>query len=97
MKAILFALAAGLCWAVGELCTKSVLHGQRIGPVTAIAVRALRNKPVAFAVAPAVAALWGWLLTGTDTETRVSGTGPGVAPDTPMSNAGKVSPKPWFR
>jgi transporter family protein len=126
MKAILFAVAAGLCWGIGELCTKSVLHSQRIGPITAIAVRSTvalpvlwlawyvaarvyqaepraglralaggdlaklilgsgllagaagmiffyaalhlddisRIKPIAFTVAPAVAALLGWLVLG---------------------------------
>jgi uncharacterized membrane protein len=39
MKAILLAAAAGVCWGVGEVFTRSVLHGGRIGPVTAIAVR----------------------------------------------------------
>lgn len=126
MRAILLAVAAGLCWGVGELCTKSVLHGGKIGPLTAIAVRSTialpviwlawmlalqtfgtepkpawraltgaeltklivgsglvagalamicfysalalddvsRIKPIAFTVAPATAALLGWLLLG---------------------------------
>lgn len=46
MKAILLALGAGLCWGVGELFTKSVLHTGRIGPVTAIAVRSTIALPV---------------------------------------------------
>jgi uncharacterized membrane protein len=46
MKAILFAVAAGACWGIGELCTKSVLHSQRIGPITAIAVRSTVALPV---------------------------------------------------
>ena len=36
MKAVLFALAAGLCWGIGEVCTKSVLHSGKVGPLTAI-------------------------------------------------------------
>lgn len=40
MKAILFAVAAGLCWGVGEVCTKQVLHSGKVGPFTALAVRA---------------------------------------------------------
>jgi len=39
MKAILFAVAAGLCWGVGEVFTKSVLQTKQIGPITAITVR----------------------------------------------------------
>lgn len=46
MKAILLAVAAGLCWGVGELCTKSVLHSGRVGPITAIAVRSTVALPV---------------------------------------------------
>jgi drug/metabolite transporter (DMT)-like permease len=46
MRAILLAVAAGLCWGVGELCTKSVLHGGRIGPLSAIAVRSTVALPV---------------------------------------------------
>ncbi|MCC7014905.1 MAG: EamA family transporter [Planctomycetes bacterium] len=46
MKAILLAVTAGLCWGVGELCTKSVLHGGRIGPLTAIAVRSTVALPL---------------------------------------------------
>lgn len=126
MKAVLFAVLAGVCWGVGELCTKMVLHTHRVGPVTAIAVRATvalpllwlaywvlvqrlgleprtwwrsleagdvarlvlgsgllaggvamilfyaalhlddisRIKPIAFTIAPAVAALLGWQLLG---------------------------------
>lgn len=46
MKAIHLAILAGLCWGVGELCTKMVLHTHRIGPVTAIAVRSTVALPV---------------------------------------------------
>lgn len=46
MKAILLAVAAGLCWGVGELFTKSVLHTHKIGPITAIAVRSTVALPV---------------------------------------------------
>lgn len=54
MKAIVFALLAGLCWGVGEVLTKSVLHTRQIGPLTAIAVRTTVALPVlwlAYAVA----------------------------------------------
>ncbi len=50
MKAILFAVAAGLCWGVGEVFTKAVLHTKQIGPVTAIAVRSLVALPVLWLV-----------------------------------------------
>lgn len=46
MKAILLAVAAGLCWGVGELFTKSVLHTHKVGPITAIAVRSTVALPV---------------------------------------------------
>lgn len=46
MQAILLAIAAGLCWGIGELCTKSVLHGHKIGPLTAILVRSTVALPV---------------------------------------------------
>ncbi|HZW11227.1 MAG TPA: DMT family transporter [Phycisphaerales bacterium] len=46
MKAILLAVCAGLCWGIGELCTKSVLHTGKVGPITAIAVRSTVALPV---------------------------------------------------
>lgn len=46
MNAILFAIGAGLCWGIGELFTKSVLHTKEIGPLTAIAVRTTVALPV---------------------------------------------------
>lgn len=46
MKALWLAVGAGLCWGIGELCTKSVLHGKHIGPLTAIAVRSTIALPV---------------------------------------------------
>lgn len=49
MKAILFASLAGLCWGIGELFTKSVLHTRQIGPITAIAVRSTVALPVIWA------------------------------------------------
>lgn len=44
--AIVLAVLAGLCWGVGEVFTKSVLHTGRVGPVTAIAVRSSVALPV---------------------------------------------------
>lgn len=49
MKAALLAVLAGVCWGVGEVFTKSVLHTGRIGPVTAIAVRSTVALPVLWA------------------------------------------------
>jgi uncharacterized membrane protein len=46
MKSILVALAAGLCWGIGEVFTKSVLHSGRIGPLTALAVRSTVALPL---------------------------------------------------
>ncbi|HBS29057.1 MAG TPA: hypothetical protein DEB06_06315 [Phycisphaerales bacterium] len=49
MKAILLAALAGLCWGVGELFTKSVLHTKQVGPFTAIAVRSTVALPFIWA------------------------------------------------
>jgi transporter family protein len=46
MHAILFAVLAGLCWGIGELFTRSVLHSQQVGPLTAIAVRSTVALPL---------------------------------------------------
>lgn len=54
MKAILLAIGAGVCWGVGEVATRSVLHSGKVGPITAIAVRSTVALPllwVAYAVA----------------------------------------------
>lgn len=50
MKAVLFAVAAGLFWGVGEVFTKAVLHTKQIGPVTAIAVRSTIALPILWLV-----------------------------------------------
>ena len=47
MRAVLFAILAGLCWGVGELFTKSVLHSGRIGPMTVLMTRAMVAIPPA--------------------------------------------------
>lgn len=131
MRAILLAIGAGLCWGVGEVATRSVLHGHKVGPITAITIRSTvalpvlwaayvvavvvmkaeprdwmqagtptllklvlgsglvagaaamilfyaalnlgevsRIKPIAFAVAPAVGALLGWLVLGEEMSWR---------------------------
>ncbi len=46
MPAILLAITAGLCWGVGELFTKSVLHTGKVGPITAITIRSTVALPV---------------------------------------------------
>jgi transporter family protein len=46
MNAILLAVAAGLCWGVGELFTKSALHTRQIGPLAAIAMRSTVALPL---------------------------------------------------
>lgn len=50
MPAIILAICAGLCWGVGELFTKAVLHTHKIGPITAIAVRSTVALPVLWLV-----------------------------------------------
>jgi uncharacterized membrane protein len=46
MKAVVFAVLAGLCWGVGEVCTKYALHSREVGPVTAIALRSTVALPL---------------------------------------------------
>lgn len=55
---VLFAVLAGLCWGVGEVCARSVLHGGRVGPFMAVAIRSSIALPLiwlAFAAAHRVA------------------------------------------
>lgn len=52
MKAIIFAVLAGVCWGIGELCTRSVLHGKQVGPMAVLLVR------IAIALVPAAVAYW---------------------------------------
>ncbi len=42
----MLAIAAGLCWGVGEVCTRAVLHSGRIGPFAAIAIRSSVALPL---------------------------------------------------
>lgn len=49
MKAIILAVLAGLCWGIGELFTKSVLHSKQIGPITAITIRSTVALPILWA------------------------------------------------
>jgi uncharacterized membrane protein len=46
MAPVIWAALAGLFWAIGELCAKSVLKSGEVGPMTAIAVRATVALPV---------------------------------------------------
>ena len=50
MKAIMLAVLAGLCWGIGELFTKSVLHTKQIGPITAVTIRSTVALPVMWLV-----------------------------------------------
>jgi len=50
MKAVMLAIAAGLCWGIGEFFTKQVLHSGKVGPLTAIAVRSTVALPVIWLV-----------------------------------------------
>lgn len=50
MKASLLAILAGLCWGIGELFTKQVLHTGRVGPLTAIAIRSTIALPILWLV-----------------------------------------------
>jgi drug/metabolite transporter (DMT)-like permease len=46
MKAVVLAVLAGLCWGVGEVCTRSVLHAREIGPFALAAVRTAVALPL---------------------------------------------------
>lgn len=64
----MLAIAAGLCWGVGEVCARAVLHSGRFGPFSAIAIRSTVALPliwIAYLVAakamraPREQAAWG--------------------------------------
>jgi len=72
MKAVLFAVLAGLCWGIGELFTRSVLQTRQIGPITAIAVRSTVALPIlwiAYAITVHIAGAEprGWMKADTGT------------------------------
>lgn len=46
MNAIVLAVLAGLSWGIGEMFTKSVLHGGKVGPLAAISVRTTVELPI---------------------------------------------------
>jgi drug/metabolite transporter (DMT)-like permease len=50
MRAVLFAVLAGVCWGLGEVAAKSVLHSKQVGPLAAIAVRSTVALPVLWAL-----------------------------------------------
>jgi uncharacterized membrane protein len=50
MKAVIFAVLAGVCWGLGELFTKSVLNSGRVGPMTVLLVRTAAALPPALLV-----------------------------------------------
>lgn len=47
MRAVLFAIIAGLCWGVGEIFTKAALSSRQIGPMGVLLVRATVTLPPA--------------------------------------------------
>ncbi len=70
--AILFAVLAGICWGVGEVFTKQVLHSGKVGPLAAIAVRSTVALPLLWGVYAVVAhgikqdtTQWGDMSSGT--------------------------------
>ncbi len=46
MHAIIFAVVAGLCWGIGEVCAKAVLHTHKVGPFFAVALRTTLALPI---------------------------------------------------
>lgn len=73
MNAILCAIAAGLCWGIGEIFTKGAINTKEVGPMGAVLLRAAVTLPLAllaFVVAHAVTksepqAWWRTMSTGT--------------------------------
>lgn len=47
MKVTLYAALAGLCWGIGEVCTKSALDTKQIGPLAIVTVRCAVALPAA--------------------------------------------------
>jgi uncharacterized membrane protein len=43
---VLFAVLAGLCWGIGEVCARSVLHTGKVGPFMAVALRSSIALPL---------------------------------------------------
>jgi len=46
----MLAIGAGLCWGIGEVCTRSALHAGKVGPIGAITVRSLVAVPLLLVV-----------------------------------------------
>lgn len=46
MQALIFAVVAGLCWGIGEVCAKAVLHTHKVGPFFAVALRTTIALPI---------------------------------------------------
>lgn len=60
MVAIILAICAGLCWGVGEMFTKSVLHTNKVGPLTAIMVRTSVELPILWLAYYLATYVWKW-------------------------------------
>ncbi len=82
MWAIICAIGAGLCWGVGELMTKAVLHTKEIGPITLVALRTALALPILIAaqliavrLSPAEPADWHARLSGATWAKATLGTG----------------------
>jgi uncharacterized membrane protein len=58
MRAVVFAVIAGLCWGVGEIFTKSALNSRQVGPMAVLLVRAVVTLPPALAAYLVAAHLW---------------------------------------
>lgn len=58
MRAVVFAILAGLCWGVGEIYTKAALNSRQIGPMAVLLVRALVTLPPAALAYLVAAHLW---------------------------------------
>lgn len=80
MQAILFAVIAGLCWGVGEVCAKAVLHTHKVGPFFAVALRTTIALPI----------IWGAYLVARRLAPATAGKGLSLAGDDALS------PRQWL-
>ncbi len=60
MRAILFAILAGLCWGIGEIFTKWAINTGKVGPMSAFLVRACTTLPPTIIAYYLSMHLWQW-------------------------------------
>lgn len=68
MKAIIFAILAGLCWGIGEIFTKWAMNTGKVGPMTVLLVRTLATIPPTLLAYWVSMHLWQWEKPGWGTD-----------------------------